>query len=130
MSDFFALAMSADFAKRGDCGNWHPWFVWLYVLSNILIFSAYMAIPLVLGAAMFRKRSFEPIYISRRQATWMRLAFAAFIFSCGIGHLEGALSFFSPRYHLYALWHFITAAFSWAAVFAVVKLRHRIIPGI
>lgn len=131
MSDFLAATFSTEFAQRGACGNWHPAFVWLYVLSQMLIFAAYMAIPFALGVAMFRGRNSAPAaYISRRQLLWMRVMFAAFIFFCGVGHLEGVLSFFHPQYHLYAIWHFLTAAASWGAVLVVAKMRHRIIPGL
>lgn len=127
MSDFITLAISSDFAKRGECGNWHPGFVWLYVLSQALIFAAYMAIPFVL---LVRKQHVPAFQISRNQITIMRWTFGAFIFLCGIGHLEGVVAFFRPHYHLYAIWHCLTAMASWAAVCVAARMRYRLIPGI
>lgn len=131
MRDFLTLAMSTDFVGRGQCGNWHTSFVWLYVISNLMIFAAYVAIPFVLGMAMFRGRHpGPPTYISHHQLFWMRVTFAAFILFCGIGHLEGVISFFRPTYHLYAIWHSLTAIASWGAVIVVAKMRYRILPGV
>lgn len=118
---------------RGECGNWHPGFVWLYVMSNVLIAASYFIIPFVIGIAIWRARDGRApqINITQGQARLMRYSFAGFILFCGLGHLlDGVMSFFYPRYHLVAVWHAMTAVASWFAVFAVAKMRHRIIPGV
>lgn len=122
---------STDFMPRGQCGAWEPAYAWLYVISNVLISAAYVAIFVLLAIAYFQgKRSSEPLNITRRQLFTMRLVYGSFILFCGIGHLEGALSFFRPQYHLYAVWHAITACASWAAVFVTATLRNRMLPGV
>ncbi len=123
--------LSTQFSPRGECGNWIPGYAWLYVISNILIMAAYVTIFFLIALAYLQGRqSTAPVSITRRQVFSMRLVYGAFILFCGIGHLEGAMSFFTPRYHLYAVWHFMTAIISWAAVFITAKLRNRLIPGV
>lgn len=132
MNDFCQIIFSSDFIPRGHCGGWNPTFVWLYVLSNCMVFAAYMAIPFVLGMAHLEMRKGRAAFgITRRQITHSRITFAIFILLCGVGHLlDGALSFFYPYYHFFAVWHALTAVASWAAVFMIVKIRHYLIPGI
>jgi hypothetical protein len=122
---------STDFMPRGQCGSWDAGFVWLYVISNVLICAAYVAIFALLMLAYWQgRRSSAPVNITRQQAFSMRIIYGSFILFCGIGHLEGALAFFRPQYHLYAVWHALTAAVSWAAVFITARLRNRLIPGV
>lgn len=116
---------------RGQCGDWDGGFMWLYVISNVMISAAYVAIFVLLLAAYIQgRRSKEPLNITRAQVFSMRLIYGSFILFCGIGHLEGALAFFHPQYHLYAAWHAATALISWAAVFMTARLRNRMIPGV
>lgn len=123
--------LSTDFMPRGNCGDWDRSYVWLYVTSNILIFAAYLAIFCLLVAAYWQGRRFtSPLSITRKQVFSMRVVYGSFILLCGIGHLEGAAAFFHPQYHLYAVWHFITACVSWMAVFVTARLRNRMIPGV
>lgn len=116
---------------RGACGLWDRDYAWLYVISNVMIAAAYMAIfGLILTAYLQGRKHSAPMEITRRQMFSMRFIYGSFILLCGIGHLEGALAFFFPQYHLYAVWHAITAAVSWAAVFVTARLRNRLIPGV
>lgn len=123
--------LSTDFMPRGHCGAWDGGYAWLYVISNVLIAAAYIAIFLLLVLAYCQgRRSTTPLHITRRQVFSMRIIYGSFILLCGIGHLEGATSFFYPQYHLYAIWHGLTAIVSWGAVFMTARLRNRMIPGV
>lgn len=104
------------FVPRGDCGNWNDAMAWVYKISNLAIFAAYMAIPILLLTTTFHFR--KVIALSS-----IRIAFGAFILFCGLGHLEGAVSFFWPTYHFFAVWHSVTAAVSWVVVFLVWNER-------
>src|SRR5439155_17657132 len=87
---------------------------WLYIISDLLIWSAYFAIPL-----------FILRYISRRvNARFVRLyfLFAAFILACGSTHLLDAITFCYPAYRLNPLVRFITGVVGWITVFQIIKL--------
>jgi two-component system, sensor histidine kinase and response regulator len=127
----FEQLLSTRFSPRGECGEWVPGYAWLYVISSILIMAAYVTIFALIALAYLQGRTSKaPVNITRRQVLSMRITYAAFILFCGIGHLEGVMSFFTPQYHLYAVWHAMTAVASWAAVFVTAKLRNRLIPGV
>ena len=102
--------------QRGHCGNWVTGFAYTYAISNALIFVAYMAMPLALMRFRF---TWENVV----RAEHLRKKFALFILSCGIGHLEGIISFAWPAYHLFAVWNALTAAISWWTVFGLVAER-------
>lgn len=110
---FIKLFDSSDWPPRWHCGNWTGFEGWLYILSDLLIWSAYFAIPVVIIR-----------YISRKQhPKFVRLyfLFAAFILACGATHFLDAIAFWIPVYRLSALVRFITAAISWTTVFFIVK---------
>lgn len=128
---FMSDLLSASFMPRGECGAWQPFYAWLYVISNVLIAAAYITIFFLILTAYIQGRTSKlPVHVTHRQALAMRVIYGSFILLCGIGHIEGVMSFFMPQYHLYAVWHWLTAVVSWAAVFATAKLRNRLIPGV
>lgn len=113
--DFFRkLFDTADWPPRWHCGNWTEFHGWLYIISDLLIWSAYFAIPLLILK-----------YVSRKvNAQFIRLyfLFAAFILACGSTHLLDAITFWFPAYRLNALVRFITGVVSWITVFQIFKL--------
>lgn len=111
---FRKLFDTSDWPPRWHCGNWTDFHGWLYIISDLLIWSAYFAIPL-----------FILKYISRKvNARFVRLyfLFAAFILACGSTHLLDAITFWFPAYRLNALVRFITGVVSWVTVFHIIKL--------
>lgn len=103
------------FVPRDCCGTWDGVMQWIYVVSNLAISGAYVA----LAAALITT---EKISWQTLANDWYcRLSFAAFIICCGVGHMEGVLSFRWPAYHAFATWHAITAIVSWATVFVLVE---------
>ena len=115
MLEFFTkLFDTADFPTRWHCGAWTPGHGWLHILSDLAIFGAYAAIPLSI-AYFIRKRG----ELSYPKLYWL---FAAFIFSCGFGHLIEATIFWQPWYRLSGLVKLCTAAISWATVFALIRV--------
>ena len=104
----------SGFPARWHCGTWTPVHGWTHVVSDVLIFGAYMAIPLSIAFFVMRRRD---IYFSK--IYWL---FALFIGSCGLGHLIEATIFWHPWYRFSGLLKVVTAAASWATVLALVKI--------
>lgn len=115
LADFFKnLFDSSDWPPRWHCGRWSEFHGWLYIISDLLIWSAYFSIPLVIIN-----------YISKRtDIRFIKLyfLFGAFILACGATHFFDAIAFWIPVYRLNALVRFITAMLSWTTVFYLVKL--------
>ena len=114
VTEFFTRLFDySDWPPRWHCGKWSGFHGWLYIISDLLIWSAYFAIPLVIIR-----------YIARRgDAGFIKLyfLFAAFILACGATHLLDAVSFWFPLYRVSALVRLITGVVSWATVFYIVK---------
>ncbi len=112
--EFFSKLFDySDWPPRWHCGKWSEFHGWLYILSDLLIWSAYFTLPLVIIK-----------YITRRSdAKFVKLyfLFAAFILACGATHLLDAVTFWYPVYRLNALARFITGIVSWLTVFYVIR---------
>ena len=108
------LLDTSDFMPRWHCGNWTPAHGYLHIFSDLGVWSAYLAIPLVLGFFLLRKRDlpFRSIFV----------LFGAFIFACGTTHLMDAIIFWWPAYRLSGVIKLATAAVSWATVIALVPI--------
>ena len=115
MGDFFRNILSTEgFVPRRSCGDWSGGHVWLHTLSDLLIWLAYLSIPLVLGFFLWRRRATLPF-------RGLIALFAAFIFCCGTTHLFDALMFDWPAYRLAGLAKAVTAVVSWLTVAALVS---------
>src|SRR4051812_33533788 len=83
MFDFFAhLFDTSDFSPRWYCGAWTSEHGWLHILSDLGVWSAYLAIPCVLGYFAMRRKDlpFRGVFV----------LFGAFILACGSTHLMEA----------------------------------------
>ena len=114
LSFFRDLFDTSGFPPRWHCGLWSAGHGWLHILSDIAIFGAYAAIPLVLVYFIRRRKDvpFLPIF-------WF---FAAFIVACGLSHLIEATIFWHPWYRLSGLMKAVTAVVSWITVIALIKV--------
>ncbi len=116
VTDFFhKLLDHSDWPPRWHCGRWSDFHGWLYIVSDLLIWSAYFAIPLLIIRYVIKQRQqvrFNSLYF----------LFAAFILACGITHFFDALMFWIPVYRLSALIRLITGILSWLTVWQLVKL--------
>ena len=121
MLQFFSnLFDTSGFPPRWSCGaawDQEPVVGWIHILSDLAVFAAYTAIPLMLIYFVFRKKLgvFLPIF-------WL---FAVFILACGCVHLVEATIFWQPWYRLSALLKLITAGASVATVIALVPQMPR-----
>ncbi len=103
---FTHLFDPTGFNPRRNCGEgWTQPLICLHILSDLLIWLAYVSIPLVL------------LYFTRRRdLPFPRLfsLFALFILACGTTHLIEAIIFDFPVYRLSGVMKAITAVVSWA----------------
>ncbi|MEO5888828.1 MAG: PAS domain S-box protein [Ferruginibacter sp.] len=115
LAEFFnKLLDSSDWPPRWHCGKWTEFHGWFYIVSDLLIWSAYFTIPLIILRYTSRKTN----------ARFLRLyfLFAAFILACGSTHFLDAVAFWFPAYRLSALVRFITGLISWITVFHLIKI--------
>jgi PAS domain S-box-containing protein len=106
-----------DWPARWRCGVWSDFHGWLYILSDLAIWFAYFAIPVILIWYIYKNnlRIFKRIFI----------LFSLFIFACGSTHLIDAIIFWKPVYRISALARLNTAVISWVTVFAMIKVMPR-----
>ena len=96
MLDFITrLFDTQGFPPRWSCGaGWQeePSLGWLHIVSDLAIFGAYTAIPIVIAYFVLRRRDlpFPSVF-------WL---FVVFIFACGTTHLIGAIIFWKPIYRV------------------------------
>ncbi len=110
---FRKLFSTSDWPARWHCGKWSEFEGWLYIVSDIMIWAAYFAIPFIILRYVVRKNN----------AYYVKLyyLFAAFILACGITHFIDAMMFWIPVYRLNSLAKFVTAIISWVTVVALIK---------
>lgn len=110
---------SSGFPPRWTCGSWTSGHGWLHILSDLGVWSAYLAIPCVLGYYLLRKKDvpFRSVF----------LLFGAFILACGTTHLMEAVIFWWPAYRLAGVIKLITALVSWATVFALIRVVPKVL---
>jgi len=110
---FEKLFEYGDWPPRWHCGKWSEFHGWLYVVSDLLIWSAYFTIPLIIINYIVRKTDAKFIKLY--------FLFAAFILACGATHFLDAVSFWFPLYRLSAIVRFITGVISWITVFYIIR---------
>jgi PAS domain S-box-containing protein len=118
--DFFSKLFETDgFPPRWFCGTWPESLGWIHVFSDLTIFLAYTAIPLVLVYFVYMRKElpFLPIF-------WL---FGLFIFFCGFGHLIEASMFWTPWYRFSGLIKLCTAVVSTLTVFSLFKIIPEVI---
>jgi len=112
--NFFArLFDTSDWPPRWHCGKWTDFHGWLYIISDLLIWAAYFAIPVIIIRFITYKK--------HQRFLRLYFLFAAFILACGATHFLDAVTFWIPVYRLNALVRAITAIISWLTVFALVR---------
>lgn len=105
--DLFGLLDTTGFPARWHCGRWSSELGWLHIVSDALIFGAYMAIPI---AIVFFIRQRPDLPKPFPIVFWL---FGAFIVACGSTHLLEAVIFWRPVYRLAGLVKATTAGVSW-----------------
>lgn len=112
---FRKLFWTESWPPRWYCGEWTDFHGWLYIFSNLAIWAAYFAIPLVMLYFVFKRKDEIPFI----RIFWL---FILFILACGSTHLADAMLFYYPAYRLSGLILFICALVSWAAVIGLARV--------
>jgi two-component system, chemotaxis family, sensor kinase Cph1 len=112
---FSKIFNTSDWPPRWYCGNWSDFHGWLYIVSDVAIWAAYFAIPVLLFRIVNKRKDILPF----SKIFWL---FIAFILLCGTTHLIDAIIFWWPAYRLSALVRFATAVISIFTVFALFKM--------
>ncbi|UII31023.1 PAS domain-containing sensor histidine kinase [Fulvivirga ulvae] len=121
-SEFFANIFDTSlWPPRWQCGTWSDFHGWFYILSDIGIWLAYFAIPVILGFFLYKKKNADLPFPG------ILLLFISFILSCGLTHLVDAVIFWEPVYKLSAVMRFITAVVSIGTVFALIRVTPKVL---
>lgn len=115
------LLSTDDWPPRWQCGQWSSFHAWLHIISDLLIFAAYMAIPVGLLYALRKNQS------KGHEVSALLALFSAFIICCGLGHFCEAVIFWTPIYRLAGLVKLLTALASWATVLALLPMLPRLL---
>ena len=107
------------YTPRKDCGGWTPEWITVHTLSDLLIWLAYLSIPLILLVSV-RRRTLDGLRTPV-------VLFALFILACGFTHLIEALMFEYPAYRLSGVMKAVTAGVSWLTVFMVVPVVPKVL---
>jgi PAS domain S-box-containing protein len=111
------LFTPGDFMPHGYCYNWVPGLVWLHVISDSLIFLAYMTIPFTLNH-IARRRKDLPF-------NWMFLCFGVFMVACGLTHAMEVWNLWHATYWLAGGVKVVTAVASVGTAILLVQLVPR-----
>jgi two-component system, chemotaxis family, sensor kinase Cph1 len=115
-AEFFSrLFSTSEWPARWRCGYWSDFHGWLYIISELMIWTAYFLIPLIIINYINRKKAalkFNKAYVY----------FAAFILLCGSTHFLDAMMFWVPMYRLNALLRLATAIVSLLTVYHLIKI--------
>jgi PAS domain S-box-containing protein len=111
---FKKLFDTSDWPPRWNCGKWTEFHGWFYIISDLMVWSAYFAIPVIILRYISRRKGirFHKVYF----------LFAAFILACGLTHFIDAVMFWFPAYRFNALVRFITGVASWFTVYHLFKI--------
>jgi two-component system, chemotaxis family, sensor kinase Cph1 len=100
---------------RWYCGYWSDFHGWLYIASELMVWTAYFLIPLIILNYFSRKGTsirFRKVY----------LLFATFILLCGATHFIDALMFWIPMYRFNAVVRLATGIVSLFTVYHLFKV--------
>ena len=86
MADVFSLPL----LPHGQCLLWDSALLWLHVISDALIASAYYSIPIALAYFVWKRKDLP--------FSSMFVLFGAFILLCGTTHVMGIWTIWHPNY--------------------------------
>jgi len=114
MDWFTNLFSGEDFVPRSDCGQWTTGLILLHVISDSLIWLAYISISLAIAYFVRRKKDLPFPHVF-----WL---FAAFIVICGTTQIVDVMMFWHPAYRLAGVLKAVTAAVSLMTVWALLRV--------
>lgn len=104
---------------RRFCGVWDDSLVALHVVSDAVIWLAYLWIPLVMLWSYYANRKTLRL---RGPLFWILILYTVFITACGWTHFFDALMFYQPAYRINGLVRALTAVASFATAISLVRL--------
>ncbi|MBC7886992.1 MAG: GHKL domain-containing protein [Ferruginibacter sp.] len=114
-TEFFkGIFSTSQWPARWHCGYWSGFHGWLYIISDLMIWTAYFLIPILIINYFTQKKEkirFKKVY----------LLFAAFILLCGTTHFLDAMMFWIPMYRFNGLVRLLTGIVSLMTVYYLVK---------
>lgn len=108
---FERILDSSMFSPHGICLLWEPELIWLHVVSDACIATAYFSIPFALTILVIKRRDL--------QFGWVYWAFAIFIMACGLTHVLSIYTLWVPIYGIEGL---VKAATAIASIFTAAAL--------
>ncbi|MEQ8339273.1 MAG: PAS domain S-box protein [Cyclobacteriaceae bacterium] len=110
---FSSLFDTSNWPARWQCGTWSETDGWVTIISDSLIFTAYLSIPILLLFFLSR----------RKEIPYKRffLLFSAFILLCGFTHLTEVIIFWDPVYRFAGFLKLLTGIVSWVTVIALAQ---------
>ena len=112
IAEFFA---SDNFMPHGHCFLWKPAILWTFVTTDILIALSYFSIPIAIVFFLYKRRH-------ELSFSYMYVAFAIFILSCGAGHAFDVYALWNPAYGTSAAIRVVTAIASVLTAIAIWPL--------
>lgn len=116
ITEFFRGLFSYDeWPPRWNCGYWSDFHGWVYIISELMVWTAYFMIPLLIIRYFFTKGTsirFRKVY----------LLFATFILLCGSTHFLDAMMFWIPMYRFNAVVRLSTGIVSLFTVYHLFKV--------
>ncbi len=114
----FALApglgtVPGDFSPHGFCYLWNPRLIWLHVVSDLLIATAYFTIPVALLWVIRKRRDLA--------FGWLVALFGVFIVACGATHLMEVWDLWHTDYWLAGGIKALTAVASVSTAIVLVR---------
>lgn len=104
----------SQYPARWHCGHWARSVGWTYITSDLLIFLAYVGIPI--SILYYRTK----LKTTELELNYIFYLFAAFIFFCGSTHLIDAIVFWYPIYNFATLIKLATAIISLATLVVII----------
>ncbi|AUT00616.1 hybrid sensor histidine kinase/response regulator [Nostoc sp. CENA543] len=108
------LFNGGPFVPHGHCYLWNTELVWLHLISDTIIATAYYSIPTTLFYFV-RKRQDLPFH-------WIFLLFSGFIVACGTTHILEVWTIWHPTYWLSGFVKALTAGISLLTAIELIPL--------
>jgi hypothetical protein len=120
MEFFSALFDFERYMPHGYCFLWMPHILWMHIIGDIVIITAYYSIPATILYLLHKRKKTLPF-------KWVFLMFALFIFLCGTTHLVSLITLWYPIYYLEGVLKIITGIASFGTAVLMFPLIPRLI---
>ncbi|HRO41197.1 MAG TPA: PAS domain-containing protein [Flavipsychrobacter sp.] len=109
------LFKHSDFQSFWKNGNWTSFHGWLYIISDLMVWSAYFVLPALI--VIYLRKQGKKIHFNG-----LYVLFATFILISGATYFIDALMFWLPLFRVSALMRLATGVISWVTIYYVFKI--------